>query len=178
MLASLKVSFTLAVAFASLVAAGSSAAAPAAACAGGSGFQVATTASYKFVLHVGMPERMYTPAQVKKLHPKSGEVMVGGSMAMGGMTMGSQNRARHLEVQICSRKTGAVVAGAMPTISLSDSMGMITHVPVAMMRGVDAGMDDMHYGNNVTMPAGQKLTVKVTLDGETATVRLAGSSHV
>lgn len=53
-------------------------------------------------------------------------------------------------------------------------MGIKTHVPVAMMRGVDAGIDDVHYGNNVTMPAGKRLTLRVTLRGETAMFNVAG----
>ena len=48
----------------------------------------ATTASYRVQLHVGMSEKMYTPAEVKKLHPKSGQMMIGGTMGMGsGMSM-------------------------------------------------------------------------------------------
>ena len=137
-------------------------------CSGGNGTSTQTTASYRFVLRLGMPEKMYTQAQVKKLHPKSGEVMMGGSMGMAGMTMGASKGSRHLEVKICSRKTGAVITDAQPTITLSDTMGMATQVPVAKMRGMHAGMDDMHYGNNVKMSANQKLAVKVTLKGETA----------
>ena len=60
------------------------------------------------MLHMGLPEQMYMPAEVKTMHPKSGEVMVGGSRAMGGMAVGSENHACHLEVQMCSRKSGAV----------------------------------------------------------------------
>ena len=133
-----------------------------------------TTTSYRLQLHVGMPEQMYTPAQVKKMHPKSGEVMMGGAMGMSsGMSM-SGGSMRHLEVQICSKKTGAVIANAKPTITLVDESkgGMMTKVPVAMMQGIGHGMEDFHYGNNVTMPGGRKFTVKVTLNGETAVFRV------
>ena len=133
------------------------------------------TASYRVQLHIGMPEKMYTPAQVKKLHPKSGEVMLGGMMGMdSGMSMGGSSM-HHLEAQICSKKTGAVIANAKPTITLVDDSagGMMTKkLPVAMMQGIGDGLEDFHYGNNVTMPSGRKLTVKVTLNGQTAVFRV------
>ena len=152
---------------------------PAAACAAEAGSSTATTASYRFVLSIGMPEKMYTPAQVKKLHPTTGELMVGGAMSagMGGMAMGTNNALRHLEVTVCSLKTGEVITDAKPTITMSDSMGMATRVPVATMRGVKAAMDDVHYGNNVKMPLGQKLTVKITLAGETAVLAVKVPMH-
>ena len=137
-------------------------------CKGGTGTSLVATQSYRFQLHIGMPEKMYTAAQVKKLHPKSGEMMVSGDMSMAGMSMGSSGASRHLEVQICSKKTGAVITNAHPTMTVKDSMGMATHVSVATMRGVDAGTDDIHYGNNVKMPMSQTLTINVSLNGETA----------
>ena len=134
----------------------------------------ATTASYRVQLHIGMPEKMYTPAEVKKLHPKSGEVMLGGMMGMNsGMSKGGTSM-RHLEAQICSKQTGAVIANAKPTITLvDDSTGsmMSTKLPVAMMQGIGDGLEDFHYGNNVTMPSGRKVTVKVALNGQTAVFR-------
>ena len=154
------------VALSALPAAALAASRAAAPCAADTGAQVATSASYRFVLRIGGPEKMYTPAQVKSLHPKTGEVMIGGGTAMSGMAMGSSNATRHLEVQICARKTDELITDARPTITLSDSMGMATHVQAATMRGVNAGAGDIHYGSNVKLPAGQKLTVAITLKGE------------
>lgn len=140
----------------------------AAGCKGGAGTSLVTTQSYRFQLHIGMPEKMYTADQVKSMHPKSGEMMVSGDMSMAGMSMGATNTTRHIEVQICSKKSGAVITNVHPSITLKGSMGMATHVPSATMRGVNAGMDDTHYGNNVKMPMGQALTIRVALRGETA----------
>lgn len=137
-------------------------------CKGGVGTSLAATQNYRFQLHIGMPEKMYTAAQVKKMHPKSGEMMISGDMTMAGMSMGSASATRHLEVQICSKKTGAVITNAHPTITVKGSMGMTTHVSPATMRGVNAGIDDTHYGNNVRMPMGQAFTIKVALNGEIA----------
>ncbi len=47
-----------------------------------------TTKSYVFKLSLGMPEHMWTLAQVKAKHPTTGEVMLMGSMG-GAMSMGA-----------------------------------------------------------------------------------------
>ncbi len=139
-------------------------------CKAGSGTMSALTASYRFTLKVGMPEQMYTPAQVRKLHPKHGEVMLRGQMSgMSGMSMGGS--MRHVEVQICARKGSVVVTTANPTITYTDASlkGMVMKMPVAVMEGVGEGVADLHYGNNVMLKPGHRYTIKVTLKGETAT---------
>ncbi len=131
---------------------------------------LATTAHYRFAISLVPVEAMYTQAQVKAKHPTSGEVMLGGVMsAMGKMAMGS---ARHLEVHICRRASGAVVTGASPAITITGANGMTTRVPVADMEGIGMGRSDYHYGNNVALAAGSRITVTVTLRGERASVRL------
>lgn len=150
------------------------------ACAGGAGLtRTALTHGYRFALHIGMPERMYTPAQVKKLHPKSGEVMMGGAMMAGGMTMGGT--MRHVELQICSRKTGTLLTNAHPTITVLDTAtkpAMPTKMAVAMMRGVNAGMADFHYGNNIAMAGGHSFTITVSVNGERTVFRLRMPMHM
>jgi hypothetical protein len=148
--------------------AGTAQAAPAASsCSSGT---VVKTASYVFALSIGPVETMYTPAQVRAQHPRSGEVMLKGQLTAGmaGMTMPTTGQ-KHLEVHICTRG-GAVVKGASPHIVVSDpvSKQMAVAVPVAVMEGVNEGASDLHYGNNVTLTAGHRITVKVTLDGQAA----------
>lgn len=131
-----------------------------------------TTKSYIFKLSIGMPEHMWTKAQVRRKHPKTGEVMLMGSMG-GGMSMGGARR--HLEVHIVTRATHHVVAGAHPTITLIDRTahtGMAIHVPVAEMQGVNKGAADLHYGNNVRLRAGHTYKVIVVLHGERAVFRV------
>jgi hypothetical protein len=128
--------------------------------------QTRSTKSYVFKLSIGMAEQMWTRAQVRKQHPKTGEVMVMGSMG-GGMSMGGSQR--HVEVHITSRPTGKVVAGAHPSISATDTVAMdamAIKVPVAAMEGVLAGASDLHYGNNVKLVAGHTYKVTVALKGE------------
>jgi hypothetical protein len=131
----------------------------------------ATTSSYTFTLMIGMPEPMWTPAQVKVKHPKTGEVMLMGSMG-GAMSMGGSQR--HLEVHIYSRSTGKPVAGANPTITVIDTSAknaMAIKVPVAEMQGVVAGAADLHYGNNVDLVGGHTYKVTVTLEGQHAVLQ-------
>ncbi len=94
---------------------------------------------------------------------------------MGGM--GGVNE-RHLEVHICSRSTGKVVQNAQPTITVVDhtSGGMADHVSVAVMEGIGTGVADLHYGNNITMPAMHQYTVTVALNGEHAVFNLTRTS--
>ena len=133
-----------------------------------SGEQTKKTKSYVFTLSVEKAEEMWTPAQVRAKHPSSGEVMLGGTMG-GAMSMGGS--ARHVEVKIVKRSTGKVVGTAHPTIGLVDqnvSNAMTVKVPFAVMRGVDEGSADLHYGNNVDLVGGHRYRVTVTLAGEQA----------
>jgi hypothetical protein len=142
-------------------------AASAAGCATG---QVVKTPSYVFALDIGPVETMYSPAQVKSEHPKSGEVMLSGTMVggMAGMTMSSSGE-RHLEVHIC-RSSGPVVTGGHPTITIVDSNGMAMpmSVPLATMEGIGEGVSDYHYGNNVSLKTGHHIIVTVVLNGQKA----------
>ena len=135
---------------------------------GASPTQTKTTKSYVFELEVGMAEQMWTPAQVRAKHPKTGEVMLAGSMG-GAMSMGGSSR--HVEVGIVKRSTGKTVTGVHPTITLVDLTApnaMAVKVPYAVMRGVDEGADDIHYGNNVDLVPGHRYRVTVALGGEKA----------
>jgi hypothetical protein len=134
--------------------------------------QTKSTRSYVFKLSIGMAEQMWTPAQVRTKHPKTGEVMLMSAMA-GAMSMGSSQR--HLEVHIRSRATGKVVMGAHPTISAIDANmknAMTIKVPVAAMEGVSMAAADLHYGNNVALVAGHTYKVTVTLKGERAVFQI------
>ena len=134
--------------------------------------QTKSTSSYVFKLSIGMAERMWTPAQVRSKHPKTGEVMVMGSMG-GAMSMGGSER--HVEVHITTRADGKVVTGARPMISAIDTNvknTMMIKVPFAAMQGVISGAADLHYGNNVQLVAGHIYKVTITLKGEHTTFQM------
>lgn len=124
-----------------------------------------------FTLTLGMPEHMWTPAQVKMTHPRMGEVMLGGSMA-AAMPMGSAQR--ELEVRIDSRATGKPVAGANPAITVVDISikdPVTVDVPVDEFERVGAGASDLQYGNNINLTPGHTYIVIVSLNGEHAVLQ-------
>ena len=130
--------------------------------------QTKTTKSYVFKLSLGKSEEMWTLAQVAAQHPKTGEIMLSGSMAHL-MSMGGS--PRHIEVQITSRASGKVVTGAHPTLSVHDTLAMdamMDKVSVAEMKGVGMEASDVHYGNNIDLVTGHLYKVTVTLKGEVA----------
>jgi len=131
--------------------------------------RTATTPTYKLTLTVGPVEKMYTVEEVKAKHPIDGEVMVGHSMSMGGMSMDGANR--HLEVHVSSRATGKVVPNAQPAITLTDTSGMAMSqdVNAMAMQGIGAGIADRHYGDNVKLTVGHMYKVLVKVKGEKAT---------
>ncbi len=131
----------------------------------------ATTRSYAFTLTLGMPEHMWTPTQVKMMHPRIGEVTLGGSMATA-MPMGSSQR--ELAVRIDSRATGKPVAGADPAITVIDisiNDPITVAVPVDEFERVGAGASDLRYGNNIDLAAGDTYIIIVSLNGEHAVLQ-------
>jgi hypothetical protein len=133
---------------------------------------------YSLTLRIGPLEQMYTQAQVKKSHPKSGEVMLRGTMVMGGMGMGGSMPNHHLELHVYMRSTHAVVTNAMVAITIETPSGkVITRVPIAVMRGVDMGASDIHYGNNVALKDGKyKVAVQVEHTNATFMVTIGHTS--
>lgn len=157
----------------------------------------AVTRSYEMQVEMVLSEPMYTQEEVAKQHPTSGEVMLAGEMGepmvngvpagdgapmmspspgsgMSGSSMSSPSGTsarRHLEVHICSRADGHVVADAHPTITMTDTRTRAAQtVPFAAMRGVDEGPEDIHYGNVVEVVAGDPYSIGVTQGREAATV--------
>jgi hypothetical protein len=132
-------------------------------CASGN---LARTSSYVLTLALGHAEDMYLPSEVKARHIKTGEVMLGGEMAMVGNPPAG-TKIYHLEVHICT-KGGAVATKLKPDIAVTGAGAMSTHLPVAIMQGVSSGPSDYHYGNELTLKPGGRVTVTVTVKGQHA----------
>jgi hypothetical protein len=133
---------------------------------------VTASGGYVMVSIAGPNEAMYTVAKARKLHPKTGEIMVSGQMmGRGGssMSMGSTSVMRHIEVHICSKATGKAVVGAHPAMNLRDlSRGsMLAIVRVAEMQGLNRDPADTHYGNNLTVIPGHRYQLQTTINGQT-----------
>ena len=129
---------------------------------------VVTTASYRLALVIGPREEMYLPSEVSARNIKKGQVMLGGEMVMMDQTPAG-TRIYNLEVHICT-KSGAVVTKLKPTIVVNDpkAKAMTTRVSVAMMASVAEGIRDYHYGNDVALTPGSRVTVTVTVKGQRA----------
>ena len=120
-----------------------------------------------FALAIGPMETMYSKSEAASKHPSSGEVMLGGAMSN---VSGPAASVRHLEVHICSSDGSQVVQNAAPSITLTDTTanGAPQSLPVAVMQGVGQGASDLHYGNNVSMPAGHTYLVVVSAGADRA----------
>jgi len=122
---------------------------------------------YALTLAIGASEHMYTMAEVKTKHLKSGEVMVSGTMVMGGSGgmagMGGPMPNHHLEVHVLQRATGKTVTKAMVSITVLSPAGkLVERVPIAVMYGIAQGPKDTHFGNNTTLKNGKyKVAVQV-----------------
>ncbi len=114
------------------------------------------TANYTIDLGIGPVETMLMPDQAPGA--TSGEVMA----PMPGMPMPTmmptdqgQPVNHHLEVHIANIATGAVITDRMPTITITDALGMSRPLdPVMAMYGVTTGISDWHFGNSVYLPDG------------------------
>lgn len=95
---------------------------------------------------------------------------------MPGMGGSMDQGTRHVEVKICDRKSGKVVTGTMPTMTVGAMNSMMEIMPVAEMRGLDDGPSDTHYGNNMPMNAGSDYTITCTINGQTATFTMKAPS--
>ena len=135
-----------------------------------------TAGAYRMTLMIGPREAMYTQAQARRPHPTAGEIMLRGTMMMGGMGMGMGMLNRHLEVHVLDRRTMRPASNPRVSITyqaLSPMKMRSVQVPVAVMVGVSMDMADIHYGNNVFMPAGTyRVSVHVNTAYATYTVRL------
>jgi hypothetical protein len=131
------------------------------------GKRIALTPHYRYTLLIGNVENMYMPRQVRANHLKHGEEMLRGTMTTGAALTGGP--IRHLEVQICTTATQAVVTNATPKIVVVDKTKRKTLVlPVSVMEGIGEGVADLHYGNNIAMPAKHRFLVTVSWKRERA----------
>lgn len=125
----------------------------------------AKTSSYQLALKLGPRQQMYTAAQVQSQKPKTGKVMLGGSMVMIDAAKGSE--VFDLAVYVCT-KSGAIVTQLKPTIQVRATGRKPYNLPVAMMAAVGKGLSDYHYGNDVALKPGSKITVVVNVKGQQA----------
>jgi hypothetical protein len=142
--------------------------------------EVGSTRSYNLSLEVGPLQPMYTPEQVSAQHPKVGEVMFSGQMAMppgmasmeGMAGMTAPPDWYHLEVHFFDKRSGEPVKGLNPVITVTNvSSGQSATVSIVTMQGLTEGPKDFHYGNNIELPKGQ-YRVTATANDETGSFQV------
>ena len=132
------------------------------------GKQIVDRRDYRFTLLVGHVENMYMPRQVRANHLHHGEEMLRGRMTPTPLLL-APGPIRHLEVQICVRRTRAVVTNAKPKIVVDDTTsGKKVTLPFSAMEGIVEGAADFHYDNNLPMPARHRYIVTVLCKRERA----------
>src|SRR3954453_5978320 len=138
----------------------------------GAAASIAKTPSYVMSLVIGPRQAMYMPSEVQERKLKRGEVMLGGDMAMADQ-MPAGTKLYNLEGHVCT-KSGAVATKLKPKIMVTDPKrmsAMAMEVPVAIMASVAKGIRDYHYGNDVALTPGSRVTVTVTVKGQRAVLR-------
>ena len=137
------------------------------ACASGT---IARAGSYVLALQIGPRQEMYMPSEVRERKLKTGQVMLGGEMAMIESAPAG-TRIYDLQVHVCT-KSGAVVTQLAPSIVVQGP-GTVppARVAVAIMAGIGKGLTDYHYGNDVALRPGSRITVTVTVKGKRAVFR-------
>jgi hypothetical protein len=169
-------------------------------CGGQTGNASARTADYIVVLVAGPPEGMAmggspsagssgTPTPTSSATPSPSSSSSPGTspspsasasgtpgpevVLSGALTDVSGAGATHVELHICKRTTGAVATALHPTITLRNiSTGSPpVAMPVAVMEGAGEGVNDLHYGNNMQLEAGDAYAVTVRIgSGDIATL--------
>jgi hypothetical protein len=124
---------------------------------------------YRVALVIGPRSEMYTAEEVRTRRLKTGQVMLGGAMAMIEKVPAGM-RIYDLQVYVCT-KSGAVVTNLKPTITVAVPGRKPANVPVAMMAAVAKGFGDYHYGNDVALKPGATATVTVAIKDARAVLR-------
>jgi len=119
-----------------------------------------TAGAYRLTLEIGPRRPMYTQAQYARLHPTTGELMLGGTMTMGSgaMVMGMGAVNRHLELRVVT--TALVSIAYQPVVGMGMMAIRPQVVPVATMIDIGGGMASFHYGNNIALAA--QTTYRIT----------------
>jgi hypothetical protein len=119
------------------------------------------------------PHQTSLLVQYAHIATTSGEVMVASQMSPMSMT----GNTYHLELHVYNIKTGAaeVVPISSVGITVTNSSGTKTTIPVAEMFDIGQGPTDFHYGNNVQLTAGN-YTVDTNIGSENASFNVTISA--
>jgi hypothetical protein len=127
--------------------------------------RIASLPDYLVVANVLPGEEMFTPAQMAADHPTEGEAVIDGPANPLG------DDVRHVEAHIYDRTTGKPLADLHPVIVLvNHTTGTRTEISPTLMQDVKIGALDVHYGNNVVVPADSDLSLSIKIGPEEVSV--------
>ena len=134
--------------------------------------------SYRVELHVLPAEPFFSKEEVAAKQVKDGMVVQSGATPVTPDAASHPNH--HLVVHVFDSKGQQAIADAAvsmsyaPLDSKGSPAGAQVEVPVVVMQVIGKGPSSTHYGNNVTMPAGQ-YRVTVIVNGKTAVFSIKAS---
>ena len=140
--------------------------------------QTKAVGAYRVELHILPAEPFFSKQDVADKHVKEGMEIESGAAPVAPDSDSHPNH--HLIVHIFDKQSGKVVSDATVTMSFvaldgkGNPAGMPTEVAVVVMQAIGKGPASTHYGNNVTMPAGQ-YDVTVTVNGKKAVFAVAAA---
>lgn len=127
--------------------------------------KMAISEHYIVVVNVLPPEEMYTAAEVAKLHPTVGELVVDGRVTPALPT------TRHTEAHVYAKDTGLPLSDVRPRMTLLDRVtGHVTDVDATLMQDVVLGASDRHFGSNVVIKPGHEFTIVVRVGTEEVSI--------
>ena len=124
--------------------------------------KVGFTDDYLVVVNVLPGERMFTQEEFDHEHPTVGELALDGE----GTPLGE--KTRHVEAHVYARSTGLAVTEPEPILEvLRHDTNEVVRIKSVLMQDVAIGAPDIHFGDNVELPDGIDITVRVILgEGE------------
>lgn len=119
---------------------------------------------YLVLLDLAGARQVWTAEQLRTTTPAEGDAVVRGTVPVV-----DGPDARHVDVHVYDLRTGEPVRNVTPRLTLVDHVaGRTTDLEAALLRDVEVGERDDHFGTNVDLPAGHRFTLRVDL-GSAAT---------
>ncbi len=130
--------------------------------------QTASTANYKIHFLIGPNETVLTPDQAKTA--KSGQVLVSGQSAQ---PEGKNLLNYYIQVTATDLKSGQKITNQPVTVQIQNEVtDKIQTLEIAQMYDAALGQSSLHYGNNITLDAGN-YTITVQIGNESAKFRIS-----
>jgi hypothetical protein len=139
-------------------------------CGGQTGVASGQTPSYVVVLVVQPLSDAVTGSSPTAAVSPTPTTPAGDNVISGSLANVSGPGAAHVEFYICDRSTGGIASRLHPAVTLRNDSADVSPdtLPVAVLERSGQGVNDLHYGNNVSMEPGANYTISVRIDSSNA----------